>query len=122
MPDTERVIKSVALTEEQKRLLDGAPILEPDSLDAAIIGTVVTPKGCAALYDYEKLVEAFMRDDPESSREAVVEWISYNTVRALPYLGPRAPWILEQIDPEEEGDELPEDEVEFGFNRYRRHQ
>lgn len=30
-----------------------------------------------------------------------VEWISYNTVRSLPYVGPMAPVILYPLDEEE---------------------
>jgi hypothetical protein len=93
--DDIRIIKSKVLSKAQKELLDAAPILDPDTLDAAIIGTVPTSDGHAAVYDFEKLVEAMM--EPGTEREDVLDWISYNTIRALPYMGERAPWILEEL-------------------------
>jgi hypothetical protein len=116
-----RIIKSPALTEKQKRKLDGAPILDPDTLDRAIIGTMETPEGHAAVYDYEKLVKAMRRASPGSSTEDAEEWISYNTVRALPYMGTRAPWILEPFSEESVFNEDDVPLVEFAGRKWQRH-
>lgn len=122
MSDEIRIIKSKALTAAEKDLLDGAPILDPDSLDRAIIGVVETPAGHAAVYSYEKLVRAMKRDSPGSSRDDVVEWIGYNTIRALPYMGQRAPWILEEfLEPEFSGDDEDERPVNWNGKLWWRH-
>ena len=45
------------------------------------------------MYDFEKMVEWLMETEGLSDIEAV-EWIEYNTVRALPYMGEGAPIIM----------------------------
>lgn len=49
-----------------------------------------------AVYDYEKMVESLMEEDGMEYEDAV-EFIDYNTIRALPYIGERAPIILYPI-------------------------
>lgn len=63
------------------------------SYDGAIIG--VTTDG-RAVYDFDKMVEELMQDE-EWSYEESVEWIDYNTIRALPYAGPDGPIIMYPI-------------------------
>ena len=46
-----------------------------------------------AVYDYEKLVECYMKADNISADEAR-EWIDFNVIRSLPYMGQSAPVIL----------------------------
>lgn len=121
MSNDNRIIRSHHLSKKQKRLLDGAPILDPDTLDRAIIGVVETPQGHAAVYDYEKLVEAMRVGDPSSSEEDVVEWISYNTVRALPYMGPRAPWILEEAVDDPDDPEAAHEQTGWNGKSWWRH-
>lgn len=58
--------------------------------DDALIG--VSNDG-RAIYDYGKMIEWLM-DEEEWSDEEAVEWIEYNTIRALPYLGEGAPIIM----------------------------
>lgn len=116
-----RILKTAKLTEEQKKLLTGAPVLDPEELDAAIIGAVETTEGLAAVYDYDLLIELFQRDDPESTREDVKEFISYNTVRMLEYLGPRAPWILEEAEVPNSCNEEEDPLVEFNGKKWWRH-
>jgi hypothetical protein len=60
------------------------------SYDDALIG--VSDDG-RAIYDYEKMIEWLMDEENWSDEEAV-EWIDYNTLRALPYLGEGAPIIM----------------------------
>lgn len=60
------------------------------SYDDALIG--VSDDG-RAIYDYEKMIEWLM-DEEDWSDEEAVEWIEYNTLRALPYLGEGAPIIM----------------------------
>ena len=60
------------------------------SYDDALVG--VSDDG-RAIYDYEKMIEWLMDEEGWSDEEAV-EWIDYNTIRALPYLGEGAPIIM----------------------------
>jgi cytochrome c2 len=64
------------------------------SYDDALIG--VSDDG-RAIYDYDKMVEWLMKEESFISTEAM-EWIDYNTIRALPYMGDRAPIIMYPIE------------------------
>lgn len=73
-------------------------LLDPPELDRAIVGfTVGGP--ARAVYTYDGLVEALAKtmdsDDAESDAR---EWIDYNTVRSLPYMGEHASVIVEAPD------------------------
>lgn len=46
-----------------------------------------------AIYDFEKMVEWLMNEVGMSDNEAV-EWIEYNTIRAIPYMGEKAPIVM----------------------------
>lgn len=60
------------------------------SYDDALIG--VSEDG-RAIYDYEKMIDWLIDKEGWSDEEAV-EWIEYNTIRALSHLGERAPIIM----------------------------
>ena len=60
------------------------------SYDTALIGVTEDNR---AVYDFEKMVEWLVETEGFTSEEAV-EWIEYNTVRALPYFGEKAPIIM----------------------------
>ena len=60
------------------------------SYDTALIG--VTEDG-RAVYDYDKMVAWLMETEGFTELDAI-EWIDYNTIRALPYLGDLAPLIM----------------------------
>ena len=62
------------------------------SYDSALIG--VTEDG-RAVYDYDKMVEWLMETAGMTDLEAV-EWIDYNTLRALPYYD-NAPIIVNML-------------------------
>jgi hypothetical protein len=68
-------------------------ILENYSYDDALIG--VTEDG-RAVYDFDKMV-AWLMETEGMTQDAAVEWIEYNTIRALPYAGPDAPVIMYSI-------------------------
>lgn len=61
-----------------------------ESYDDALIG--VSDDG-RAIYDYDKMVNWLMNKYDWSVEEAV-EWVDYNTIRALPYFGEGAPIIM----------------------------
>ena len=78
----------------EERLLyagyDGIKYLTNYSYDDALIG--VTDDG-RAIYNYELMVEWLMNEEGWTDNEAV-EWIEYNTIRAIPYFGVGAPIIM----------------------------
>ena len=69
---------------------EGVKYLTDFSYDTALIG--VSDTGCT-VYDYGKMVEWLMTTQGFNDTEAV-EWVDYNTVRALPYMGDGAPIIV----------------------------
>ena len=78
----------------EERLLDagyeGVKYLTNYSYDDALIGVSHDER---AIYDFEKMVEWLMNEAGLSDNEAV-EWIEYNTIRAIPYMGEKAPIIM----------------------------
>ena len=78
----------------EERLLEygyeGVKYLVDESYDDALIG--VTEDG-RAVYNYELMVEWLMNEEGWTDNEAV-EWIEYNTLRALPYMGDDAPIVI----------------------------
>ena len=48
------------------------------------------------VYDYEKMIE-YLREQNGMDYEDAVEWIDYNTIRALPYF-PNPPYIIAKIE------------------------
>lgn len=60
------------------------------SYDDALIGVTEDER---AVYDFDKMVEWLMEEEGWTQEEAI-EWIEYNTIRALPYMGPKAPIVM----------------------------
>lgn len=87
----------------EERLLnagyDGVVYLTNYSYDDALIG--VSEDG-RSVYDFDKMVTWLMREEGFSAEDAI-EWIEYNTIRAITYAGSNAPIIMYQLqdDPEE---------------------
>ena len=66
-------------------------LLENPDYDSAIVGyDVITGK---VIYSYDLMIEHLMTVDGMSEEEAI-EFIEYNTVRAIPYMGEKSPIIL----------------------------
>lgn len=65
-------------------------IFSDDSYDDALIG--VSSDG-RAIYDFDLMVQWLMEQDNMDYTEAV-EWIEYNTIRSLPYVGDAAPIVM----------------------------
>lgn len=61
--------------------------------DTALIGVSEDNR---AIYDFDLMVEYLCREEGWSEEEAI-EWIEYNTIRALPYMGPGAPIVMYQL-------------------------
>lgn len=65
-------------------------VLDNYSYDDALIGVTLDNR---AVYDFDKMVE-WLRTTEGFSEEEAVEWIEYNTIRALPYFGEEGPIII----------------------------
>ena len=65
-------------------------VLEPDFLVEAIVGT---SSDGILIYDVDLLANAFVKHDNMTYEEAI-EWIEYNTIRALPYMGEKHPIVM----------------------------
>lgn len=75
--------------------LEESVVFESPDYEDAIIGW--DENSGRIIYDYEKMVECLMNEDGMEYEEAA-EFIDYNTVRACPYMGERAPIILKSIE------------------------
>ena len=69
---------------------EDAIVFDNPEFDPAIVG--VTEDG-RVVYDYEKMVAHLMEKDEIEAIDAI-EFIDYNTIRALPYAGENAPVIM----------------------------
>ena len=78
----------------EERLLeagyDGVIYLTNYSYDDALIGVSEDNR---AIYDFEKMIDWLVEKEGFEDNDAV-EWIEYNTIRALPYFGTGAPIIM----------------------------
>ena len=78
---------------EQKLLDNGYEnvlVFKNDSYDTALIGVSHDNR---AIYSFEKMVDWLCNRDGMTHDEAV-EWIEYNTIRAIPYFGDKAPIVM----------------------------
>lgn len=73
---------------------DESIVFDNPDYDSAIVG--VTDEG-NVVYDFNKMVDHLMEHDG-MERDEAVEFIEYNTVRALPYAGEGAPIIITMLE------------------------
>lgn len=66
-------------------------VLEDYDYASAFVGITEDDR---AVYDYDSMVEWLAEKEPTWELEDVEEWISDNTIRAIPYMGEKAPVIL----------------------------
>ena len=87
----------------EERLMDAGyedvVIFKNESYDDALIG--VSHDG-RAIYSFDKMVDWLCKRDGIDEEEAI-EWIEYNTIRAIPYAGEKAPIVMYDLPVEEEG-------------------
>ena len=69
-------------------------LFENPSYITAVTGVSETGR---IIYDYNKMIEYLVSQD-EMTEEDAIEFIDYNTIRALPYAGENAPIIMYGID------------------------
>ena len=82
---------------DHEESLHGCILLEPrEQLDEAIVGWDMDANH--VIYSYEKLIaafyEAFDDVDEDDRLETAVEWVDYNVVRGVAYMGDRRPVII----------------------------
>ena len=65
-------------------------IFENPDYDSAIVG--VSDNG-EVIYDFDKMVRRLMEEEDMTAEEAA-DFISYNSIRSLPYVGEGAPIIM----------------------------
>ena len=70
-----------------------AVIFRNPDYDAAIVGISSDER---VVYDYDEMIACLMLEDDMSIEEAM-DFIDYNTLRALPYAGEGAPIVLYKI-------------------------
>ena len=86
----------MAMNAEEKLLengYEGVKYLTDFSYDTALIGVSHDDR---AIYDYDLMVEWLMEEEDFTEEEAV-EWIDYNTIRALSYVGEDGPIVLHRF-------------------------
>ena len=69
-------------------------LLDNFSYEDAIVGITTENK---VVYSFSKMVEWLMKTE-NFTYEDSVEWIEYNTIRALPYYGQDAPIIMYDLE------------------------
>lgn len=84
------------MTAEEKLIdngYEGIKYLTDYSYDDALIGVSDDNR---AIYDYDRMVTWLVEKEGFTEEDAV-EWIDYNTIRALPYFGEGAPIIMHPL-------------------------
>lgn len=64
------------------------------SYDTALIGISDDNR---AIYDFDKMIE-WLIEEEEMTDEEAIEWIEYNTIRAIPYMEEDAPIIMYPLE------------------------
>lgn len=75
-------------------LPENSIIFDNESYDNSIIGYSTN---CNIIYDYRKMIEEYMIQHNCSEEEAI-EWIDYNTIRAIPYMPEPKPIVMYGIE------------------------
>lgn len=82
----------------EKILLDngyeGVKYLTNYSYDDALIGVSSDNR---AIYDFRLMIEWLVNNE-EFTEEEAIEWIDYNTIRALGYMGDNAPIVMYPLE------------------------
>ena len=67
---------------------------KPEQYQDAIVG--ITYDGNHIIYSVVKFAECLKKED--LTDEEAADWISYNTARAIPYMGEFAPILMNEIE------------------------
>jgi hypothetical protein len=74
----------------RNQLPEGALVFDNHAYDNSIIGVTLDGR---VIYEYDAMVHELMADEEWNELDAI-EWIDYNTIRALSYAGDKAPIIV----------------------------
>ncbi len=79
--------------EIRNKLPDGAVVFDNYAYDNSIIGVTFDGR---AIYCFEDMVKELTEEEDwkDFGEIEAIEWIEYNTIRALPYAGEKAPLIV----------------------------
>lgn len=77
----------------REQLPDGSIVFDNPSFDESIIGVSLKDE---VIYSYERMVSEFMTDN-ECTEEEALDWIDYNTMRALSYFPNSKPLIMSEV-------------------------
>ena len=80
--------------EIRELLPEDSIVFDNSSLDGSIIG--YTDEG-NVVYDFDKMIEEYAEDN-SCSIETAFEWITYNTMGALPYSPEPKPIIMYRLE------------------------
>ena len=86
----EKFRKALDAMVEDQGIEEEVLILDDHAYDKSIIG--LTEDG-RLVYDFDKMVKEFAEDEQCDELDAI-EWLEFNTLRALPYMGERAPIVI----------------------------
>ena len=78
---------------------EGTMFLTGYSYDDALVGVTTDRR---AVYDYDLMVQWLVEEEGFEDDIEAMEWIDYNTIRAVPYFGSTAPVIFYPKDYEEQ--------------------
>lgn len=94
----ENLINMEKIKEELVEMgFENTVLFENPNYKSAIVGyDVVTGR---VIYSYELMIEHLMTVDGMSEEEAI-EFIEYNTIRAIPYMGDKSPIIFDKFHEE----------------------
>ena len=73
-------------------------LFENPNFDGAVVGVSTDDR---VIYDYDLMIEAGLRENPDWTIEDTVDWIEYNTIRSLSYI-PDGPIIQYKLFTEDE--------------------
>lgn len=74
-------------------------MLDNPYFDKSIVGYIEDGNNVRLVYDMDKMVEEFLEGSTDDCTETdAIEFIEYNTLRAIPYMGESAPLILHRFN------------------------
>lgn len=85
----------MAVNEElRNRLPKECVVFDAEAYDNSIVGISISGE---VIYSYKLMIQEYMKDHECTDIEAI-EWIEYNTIRALPYFPDNRPIIMYDLE------------------------
>lgn len=86
------------MTDKERLLEQGyedVVVFENYSYDGALIGVTTDNR---AVYDFNLMVKYLIEVEEFEDELEAIEWIEYNTLRALPYFGEGSPIVVNMLE------------------------